>query len=242
MARSILLTRPTKQSKYFARQLTKIGVKEPILIAPLISIIFKENYKINFPEIKKFIVTSANAIEGVNANRILSSHIRENKTPIYCVGERTTQIGKDYGYYTIYCGSTVSHLLKKLRVELMSVHSGFLPMQICYLRGEKITLDLAKLLSVREVVIYSQNQNLIDDKIKEKLILGDIGHIFFFSKNTVDLFFDKIDDIKPITNVFCFSEKIRNKVLERIGYEKENVYFPERPISSEMINLFLSKK
>jgi len=25
-------------------------------------------------------------------------------------------------------------------------------MQICYLRGEKITLDLAKLLSVREVV------------------------------------------------------------------------------------------
>ena len=26
------------------------------------------------------------------------------------------------------------------------------------------------------------------------------------------------------------------------GYEKENVYFPERPISSEMINLFLSKK
>ena len=33
MARSILLTRPTKQSKYFARQPTKIGVKEPILIA-----------------------------------------------------------------------------------------------------------------------------------------------------------------------------------------------------------------
>ena len=73
MARSILLTRPTKQSKYFAQQLTKIGVKEPILIAPLMSIIFRENYKINFREIKKFIVTSANAIEGVNANRILSS-------------------------------------------------------------------------------------------------------------------------------------------------------------------------
>ena len=197
MARSILLTRPTKQSKYFARQLTKIGVKEPILIAPLISIIFKENYKINFPEIKKFIVTSANAIEGVNANRILSSHIRENKIPIYCVGERTTQIGKDYGYYTIYCGSTVSHLLKKLRVELMSEHSGLLPMQICYLRGEKITLDLAKLLSVREVVIYSQNQNLIDDKIKEKLILGDIGHIFFSLRIRSICFLTKLMILNP---------------------------------------------
>ncbi len=242
MGRSILLTRPIKQSKIFEKMLLKQGVKDPIVIAPMVTIVIRKFSGDELKKIKAFIVTSSNAIEAIKKNKSFSLRLSREHIPIYCVGKHTTEIARNYGFNSSFFGSTVSDLADNLGKKLFTKTAHLKPEEICYLRGRKITLNLAKYLGLKEKIVYSQIENDIDPKIEGKITSGVIGDIFFFSSHTVDLFFDKINGIEASINIFCLSENIRNKVIDRIGREKDNVYFTERPISLDMVNLFLSKK
>ena len=242
MGRSILLTRPIKQSKIFEKMLLKEGVKDPIIISPLVKIIFNKFSGDEFKKIKAFVVTSSNAIEAIKKNKSFSLRLSRELIPIYCVGKYTTEMARAYGFNSSFFGSTASDLADNLGKKLLTKTDHFKTEEICYLRGQKITLNLVKYLGLKEKVVYSQIENEMDPKIEGKITAGVVGDIFFFSSHTVDLFFDKINGIEASINIFCFSENIRNKVIDRIGREKDNVYFTERPISLDMVNLFLSKK
>ena len=85
MGRSILLTRPIKQSKIFEKMLLKEGVKDPIIIAPLVKIIFNKFSGDEFKKIKAFVATSSNAIEAIKKNKSFSLRLSTELLPIYCV-------------------------------------------------------------------------------------------------------------------------------------------------------------
>ena len=241
LGRSILLTRPIKQSENFKKMLLGKGVEQPIIISPLAKIAFSNFSKGEFKEIKAFLVTSTNAIEAIKENKTFCSYISRKRIPIFCVGTYTTKIGKACGLNSQFLGFNATLLEENLIKKLARKNFNIYPEEICYLRGRKVARNIAKHLGLKERVVYSQIGIEINPDTVNKTIIGEVGHIFFFSKNTVDLFFDKINAIDASTNIFCFSENIRNKVIDRMGHEKENVYFSLRPVSSDMVNLFISK-
>ncbi len=241
LGRSILLTRPIKQSENFKKMLLEKGVEQPIIILPLARITFDNFSKGDFKEIRAFVVTSSNAIAAIKENKRFFSYLSTESIPIFCVGTHTTKIGKECGLNSQFLGPTATYLQENLKKRLSRKSFHIDPEEICYLRGRKISRNIAKYLGLKEKVVYSQIEIEIDPDILKKTITGEVGHIFFFSKNTVDLFFDKINAIEASTNIFCFSENIRNKVIDRMGQGKENVYFCQRPVSLDMVKLFLSK-
>ncbi len=230
------------QSKNFKEILLKDGVKDPIIIAPLAKIVFRKFSGKALEKMKTFVVSSSNAIEAIKRNKIFLSHLCKECIPIYCVGKHTVERAKDCGLNGIFLGLTASDLVENLGKKRSSRNFHFKTEEMCYLRGEQITLNLAKCLDINERIVYAQIENEIDPEIVIKTTTGEVGHIFFFSSNTVDLFFNKINAIETAINIFCFSENIRNKVIDRIGYDKDNVYFVERSTIKDMVDLFLSKK
>ena len=242
LGKSILLTRPINQSRSFEKMLLKSGVKNPIIIAPMAIISLKKIFESDYEEIKAFIVSSTNAIEAIKHDSKFLSYLSRKKIPIYCVGKRTTEVGKAIGLETIFYGFSAADLIKRIRNKLVDGTFHAPPKEICFLRGNKITINISSTLGICEKVVYCQIPNELYSDIKLKVIMDDVGYIFFFSKNTVDLFFEKISDIKSEVKFFCFSESIRNRVLELLGTKKSKLYFCKRPVASDLVSLFLSKK
>ncbi len=242
LSKSILLTRPINQSKRFEKMLLKKGVKNSIIIAPMVNINLKKILGKDYKEIKAFIVSSTNAIEAIKSNIKILSHLSENKIPIYCVGKHTAAVGKAIGLETVFYGLKANELIERIRNKLVNGTFHALPREICYLRGKNITIDISSSLGICEKVVYCQCPNDLNPDIILKLINGDVGYVFFFSKNTVDLFFKKINAIDSEIKIFCFSESIRNRVTELLGTKKSKLYFCKRPVASDLVSLFLSKK
>lgn len=217
--------------------LLKIGVENSIFIAPVMEIGFKKILPMDYETIKTFIVSSSNSIEAIKKNIKFLSHLRRERIPILCVGKQAEQMGKLLGLNIFSIGLTVSELIVNLRKKIIRYD----PKVTCYLRGNIVTIDLVKCLGIKEKIVYCQKKNEIKTQIKKKIKEGEIGSIFFFSKNTVHLFFDKIDDIGTDTDIYCFSKNIRNLVNEKFKQKRNNVFFAKKPTTSDMIDLFLSK-
>ena len=222
--------------------LLKSGVNNSIIIAPMVKIKIRKILESDYEEIKAFIVSSVNAIEAIKSDSKFLSHLCRKNIPIYCVGQHTAEVGKAIGLETICYGLRASDLMERLRTGLVNRTFHALPREICYLRGNKIAKNISGPLGIFEKIVYCQSPSEINSDIKLKVIKGDIGYIFFFSKNTVDLFFKRIDAINSDIKIFCFSESIRNRVMELLGTKKRNLYYCKRPVVSDLVSLFLSKK
>ena len=195
----------------------------------------------DYKEIKAFIVSSSNAIEAIKSDIKFLSHLSRKRIPIYCVGRHTAELGKAVGLETIFSGLRAVDLMESMRNKLVNETIHALPKEICYLRGKKITINISESLGVCERVVYCQCPNELNSEVKLKVISGEVGYIFFFSTNTVDLFFKKINAIDPAVKIFCFSESIRNRVMDLFGTKKSKLYFCKRPVAADLVNLFLSK-
>ena len=91
--------------------LLKEGVKDPIIISPLVKIIFNKFSGDEFKKIKAFVVTSSNAIEAIKKNKSFSLRLSRELVPIYCVGKYTTEMARAYGFNGSFFGSTASDLV-----------------------------------------------------------------------------------------------------------------------------------
>jgi uroporphyrinogen-III synthase len=200
----LLITRPEPEASELAIKLTKKGfncIKEP-----LFSVEFLINNLLCL-EISQHIIifTSKNAIKAYCSANL------NKQNQIITVGKITANYAKECGFTNIdYAEGNVISLLKLLQNSYKNA-------DIIYVRGEKITLDIAKHHLVKEIICYktipieSFSTNIINE-----IMLGNIRKTLFFSENTVTIFANLIEKhgLEKYVNkmqAICISDKIAER-------------------------------
>ncbi|MGB0960416.1 MAG: uroporphyrinogen-III synthase, partial [Halocynthiibacter sp.] len=105
----ILITRPEKQAKRFAKMLrARFGQKVAIEISPLQQIEFTLP-QVDLPQEAQFIFTSENGVKG-----FVKSGTPTRGTA-WCVGPRTTKIAARHGFQAIDGGGTGQALIQHIK-------------------------------------------------------------------------------------------------------------------------------
>lgn len=137
--RQIIITRPIDQANVFAASLQDaLGVKVDVTLSPLFEISY---VKADIPEGDLYCVTSQNAIKAV------ADFGWTCQKPIWTVGDKTAELGRDLGYQAVCCGPDVMALENEIKIHAKG-------QRIVYLRGEVVSTPLGHISN--EIIVYRQ--------------------------------------------------------------------------------------
>lgn len=142
--RLILVTRPMEQAAEFAAEIESLGA-EPVICSLLdIHPLFCDLTRFSIPDV--LLVTSQQVFSvGLDLSSFYSC-------PIFCVGERTGDLARKYGFANVRVADGDVHSLVSM------VQQNFKPSaRLLYLRGDDVRADLKTLLteySVDEAIVY----------------------------------------------------------------------------------------
>ena len=151
-------------------------------------------------------MTSSNAIRS-----LAKSEVRFDGT-MFCVGNSTAILAKNFGYNSISSDGN-SHTLFELIKNSVSPSTE----RLIYFRGEEITRDISASLgklnyNVEEVICYRKLPRKLSTKTLNEVRTGLISGATFFSKQTVSLFFKQVNYVPDGFVAFCISEDVSQKI------------------------------
>lgn len=213
----ILITRHSNRAKELRKYLEEnktIVVCEPLFEVKKVNI---EKLNQNFGAI---IITSKNAIES------LLSYNFDKNIKIFCVGKKTANEVKKFGFLNIEFAVDENALsLMSLIVENYQAKN----LPILYLHGEIITLDFAKELQnhnmvVKKILCYKTLEKDFSDEFLHFCQNNSFDYILVFSQNSAKIFANlaqKHNLIKFFNNskILGFSNKICD-ILIKSNFKK----------------------
>jgi uroporphyrinogen-III synthase len=210
----ILITRPKNQAqelvKFFEKQKIKTFV-EPLFEVEELAI---DKIAGDFSAV---IITSINACHALEKSGISKA------LKIFTIGKKTAQKLQEIGFTNIIYSpeNSVNSLL-----DLIKNYQG----QILYLRGEKISLDLAKTFkNISEVIVYKTHENKdFSAELLEFCRTNSFAEILLFSQNSAEIFFKLAKKHNLLeyfqgSQIVCLSEKILNSV-SKFGFKNVKTF------------------
>lgn len=208
---TVLITRPTEDSKLLAEELRKLKISS--FIEPMFHV-KQSNFDLQpetLNDCNGTIFTSRHAVRPL---------IGLENLPCFVVGEVTALEAKKNGFTNV--------LVAKGNVEsLLNMIKGYYSTKKCrllYLRGQIITFDIEEFLSkqnikIEEKVVYQTDEiTALSPKLVKEILAADIKTVVFFSLNTAKIFI-RILEAQSLLNIFnkitCFvlSKKIQECLL-----------------------------
>ena len=204
--RSLLITRPIKDGVVFSLHIKKLKPSIDSICNPLFEI---ENFSIdrNLSKFNAIIVTSSNAVRSLIQSEVQFSG------PIFCVGNSTALLAKSGGYRAKSANGNTRDLIELVK---SSATDGLV--KLIYFRGERIMVDLGSALrkehfDLDEEICYRKVRCRLPNKTIESIKSGTIVGATFFSKETVDLFFNQVKNIPVGFVAFCISTEVSRNIL-----------------------------
>ena len=231
--RSLLVTRPLKDSMSFSKELQKLNKSLNIVCGPLFEIKILPIKKSLF-KTDAIIVTSSNAVKSLEKSNIGFTG------PMYCIGSATAEVAKKAGFLAVSADGNSFDLQKLIRSIIHTNNQ-----RLLYLRGQEIFSDLAGDLRkqnyfVDEIVCYKKEKQTLERKIIERIAEKQIFGATFFSKQTVNLFFDQVITVPKEFVAFCMSEEVAREF--RLCATRTNVEtrVPKAPNLKAMCKLIIA--
>jgi uroporphyrinogen-III synthase len=179
------------------------------------------NPNLQSKKIQAILITSQNAIFALTQLAI------EKNVLILTISKKTALAVKNLGYQnTIFANNSANSLLNLAKETLTNNLTN--DDLVIYLSGEIITLDLAKKLQnlgflAEKIVVYKTRESaeLLPKTISE-IIAGNVTEIWFYSKNTVKIFYKlakKYNLLKYLKQIkiLCLSKEI-SSFANKIGF------------------------
>ena len=231
--KSLLITRPMHESLVFSQQIKKFNLSINTICNPLFEI---ENLPVDLDlsDTSGLLITSSNAIRSLIQSKVFF------KGSMFCVGNSTALLAKEAGFHSVSANGNISHLVRLItRLEPKNVK------KLVYCRGEEITGDLGGLLreknyNVHEEVCYKKVPRNLSLETIDRLNKGLIVGATFFSKQTVDLFFNQVRYIPNGFIAFCISKAVSDTVLSFYSQSFLSIRVAEEPSMIEMCKLVVN--
>ena len=231
--KSILITRPHKESISFARLIRSVDKSIKTYCGPLFEI---ENLPIapDFFLIDGAIVTSSNAVKSLKHSNV---HF---DGPLFCVGEATAVLAKKAGFQSLSANGTVKQLENLITQSISSKNK-----KLVYFRGEQIKKDLARSLreknyKIDELTCYRKLPRNLSSQIISDIDSGLINGAAFFSQDTANLFFNQIKKIPDNFTVFCISTDVSRVLKTLYPNSRLSVKVADKPSMKEMCKLIVA--
>lgn len=172
---TLLLTRPLEASKRFSRQVREALGPVPIVISPLLDIVFPDMPPIA-AEAEVIVFTSRNGVEAWKRAAMPC-----DKT-CYCVGDATAEAATALGFSVSIVRQTVKELAAAILVERPQGH-------IVHVHGTHVRGGLTESLgneglSASDVTAYDQKLCDLSDEAKKLLSGGGVVIVPLFSPRT----------------------------------------------------------
>lgn len=197
------MTRPAPSAEAFVQSLPALlRDKLDVLISPLVKI-RATNARIDMTGIRGVIVTSANGV--VHGPPPINC-------PVFCVGERTTQVAREQGWAAQIAGQCADQLID----TISKMHPDTPLLHICgtFQRGD-IAARLTDLgLPTRTLAVYDQALLPLTQKAKAALAAGGSCIVPLFSPRTAAQFVAECDDLRNVT-VLALSEAVAEAAMTK---------------------------
>lgn len=209
MRGKILITRPQASAQKTAKAIKAMGFES--VIAPVIEIKPVDFDLPDFEGIAGFIFTSVNGVQAFCAR----SSYRDK--PVYCVGDKTAQAARDFGFHDIHnAKGTAQELATLIQEKGVYVH----------FRGRDVARSIRDLLIdrrdiriIEKIVYEAQILDVIPPNILKELENKAITYALFYSPRTVQGFVDWVAKagctslIKPI-KALCLADSMVESLRE----------------------------
>ena len=228
--RSLLITRPLHDSVAFSKQINQLNKSIKTICSPLFEI---ENYVVNYDlsHISGMIITSSNALRSLKQSCIVFSG------PVFCVGKSTALLAQNQGYYSISSNGSTGNLHQLIKTKVVKSSD-----KLIYFRGEETIGNLGEHLrsenySVEEVICYRKVPVCLSKKTTDAITSGVICGATFFSKQTVNLFFNYVKYIPEDFIAFCISKEVCKTILSLYPDSRFSVRTANSPTMTDMCKL-----
>ena len=230
--RSLLVTRPIIDSVEITKQLDRENKTVNIIFGPLFEIKALP-INISTSHFQAIVVTSANAVRSLKRSNIAF------KGPMYCIGEATAKVAKREGFSPLNANGNSIDL-----ITMIINNANKKKDKMVYFRGEEVFSDLAGSLrelgyQVDEAVCYKKEKLNLDksiiEGIKDEKILGAT----FFSRQTVDLFFEQLNTVPDKFISFCISDEVSKAYKSHNDGPSIDIRISKSPNLREMCKLII---
>jgi uroporphyrinogen-III synthase len=196
---TLLLTRPAPQSDRFADQCRALGFSGPVIVSPLIEIVFRA-LTLDPDRYPTLVFTSANAVAAV-ADRLPAGRVA------YAVGDATARAVRDVGLPCRSAAGDAEALFARLTDDSP-------PAPLLHLRGAHSRGDLAERLSdaglpTDEAVVYDQIARPLSGAARAALASGNPLILPLFSPRTAALAGAEIPAVTGPRRVLALSAAVR---------------------------------
>ena len=230
LSRSLLITRPFQDSVEVSKEIDRLNKSVNVVFGPLFEIETLP-IQISFSNIQALIVTSSNAVKSLSNSEISFDG------PMYCIGSATSDLASKLGFSVISANGN-SLDLKNLVVRLTNNKSG----KLLYFRGEEVFSDIAGYLRdlsycVDEIICYKKVKLKLGKNIVEGINNRQILGATFFSRQTVNLFFEQVTSVPKDFIAFCISEEVSKAFDSHCTKSFSNIRISKSPNLREMCKL-----
>jgi len=180
----ILITRPLDDAKRTAEKLTALGHR--CHVAPMLTIVERENIALAFDDVQAIIVTSANGI------RALAPRTPVRDVPVFAVGEHSASVARGLGFADVKSADGDVVALTRA-IEAWAVPEGG---ALLHAAASKTAGQLRQTLEqrgyrVRTAVLYDAVvAQAFDAQTRDMLAAGEIDTVLFYSPRTAAAFAD----------------------------------------------------
>lgn len=180
----ILITRPLDDAKRTAEKLTALGHR--CHIAPMLTIVERDDTVLAFGDVQAIIVTSANGI------RVLARRAPVRNVPVFAVGEHSAAVARGLGFANVKSADGDVVALARA-IETWAAPEGG---ALLHAAASKTAGQLRQALEqrgyrVRTVVLYDAvAAQTFDTQTCDRLSAGEIDAALFYSPRTAAAFAD----------------------------------------------------
>lgn len=187
---SILVVRPSPDNEKTAEGLRAAGYD--VLLSPLLRFEPMPLYDDHNATYDAVVVTSANALRGIEGFPILS---RLQPVTLFAVGDSTAELARQYGFQNVVSASGDSGALRELVIR--KVPAG---RTLCYLAGADLGRDLPTELGARGYTVvthttYRMNKTPhFTDEARAAFAAGQIDAVLHYSRRSAKAFVEAVQD------------------------------------------------
>ncbi|NJM35792.1 MAG: uroporphyrinogen-III synthase [Rhodomicrobium sp.] len=232
----IIVTRSTADARAQATRLKALG-HEP-LVHPLLDIVFPELSRINFAGIQGLIVTSRNALRGLRRN---TAFAEAQRLPVFCVGEATADLAREYGFAKVVAGEGTAKELVPLIVQSAEPEAG----PLLYVTGQHLAFNLEAPLkkngfTVPRIIVYEARPPSDDAarRLADALREG-VPAVILMSPRTAEIFAGiikrfKLEGEAAAITCYCISDAVAEPLRDIAGL---TVAVSSNPTEADLMEL-----
>ncbi len=233
----LLITRPLDDAARQAEQLRVLG--HTPLIFPLLEIVYADLTPLRLQDVQALIVTSRNALRGLSRNGAFET---AKSLPVYCVGESTGELARDFGFARVISGEGRAGDLVAAILHSAKPEDGAL----LYLTGKHLAFDLetplveAGFFVPRAICYEARELHPGRAAALAEMIRGrEIDGAVLMSPRTAQIFaqiikrFDLMREAGAIT-CYCYSEAIARPLEGLYGL---TIAISSHPKEADMLKL-----